>query len=73
MLHKSAHVSWLLQTPHEIGEFGLKIGSQKYNGLNFKLAVKNIMVSISRYDTLMKLLTISSHRTSSELENAGFG
>ena len=57
----SAHVTWLLQTLNEIGEFGLKIGSQKYNGLNF------------RYDTLMKLLTISSHSTSSELENACFG
>ena len=35
VLNMSAHVSRLLQTPHEIGEFGLKFGGQKYNGLNF--------------------------------------
>ena len=32
-----------------------------------KLAVENIMVSISKYYSLMKLLIISSHSTSSEL------
>ena len=35
VLHMSAHVSCLLQTPHEISEFGLKFGGQKHNGLNF--------------------------------------
>ena len=32
---RAKHVSWLLQTLHEIGKFGLKFGGQKYNGLNF--------------------------------------
>ena len=35
----------------------------------WKLAAKNIMVSFSKYYTLMKLVTISSHSSSSELEN----
>ena len=35
VLNMSAYVPLLLQTLHEIGEFGLKFGGQKYNGLNF--------------------------------------